>query len=1036
MADAPCSAGHAFDHGPFRAVPALIEEQADRHPRRPAVCYDGRTLTYAQLDRLANGLAAVLAGRGVGKGTVVPVLLVNSLELPVVYLALMKLGAVFVPLDPAWPKDRIRTALGVLPGGLILSAAPDAVPEEFRPLTLAVDVERITPAGRRPAEVLRPDDLIYGFFTSGTTGTPKCAMNRQEGLTNRFRFMTRYFAATGDEVVLQNSKHTFDSSLWQMLWPLTTGGRTVLPVQGEFLNLPQTIDTIVAHGVTATDFVSSVFNALVALVDGDEAAQRKLASLRWLIVGSEPLNPQAVHRLRTLLPGLRVANGYGPTEASIGMVFHTVSDSDQAMIPLGRPIDNCYAMVVGDDLAPLPAGATGEIAIGGACLGAGYLGDPAATAKAFVRNPFPATIPGDRLYLTGDLGHIDDHGRLLFSGRKDFQVKIGGVRIELGEIEVAAELCPGVSQAEVLVADQGGRRSLALFAAGTGLTEAGLRAHLSRRLPRTHLPRYYLLLPRMPLGDNGKIDRERLRATLDRRLADDAARLAEQGPATTLPEQVLRVFRSVLGDPGLASGTHFVDAGGDSIQALTVTRALRAECAVRLDVMDLFDHPTADEMALLIERRRSDGAIRQPEDLVMEGDARLPAGATIRAADPAAEPRAVLLTGATGFVGSRLVHALLTGTDLRVLCLVRAPDDAGATERVVAALAERGLWEARFADRLTGHAGDLGRPGLGLAAIVWQHLARTCDLVVHGAAMVNFLFDYRAHRAVNVEGTAELLRLAMAHRPVPVHHVSTLAALLGTATRADRLPEHFEPSHAAMPHGGYNRSKWIAERYLAEARRRGALVTVLRLGEVMPSADNGAPNPLALTHLLSSAFERLGVRPAAPIRSDYTPVDYVAARTVAAVLDHDVWGRTLHVFHPQSVSFGDALSRAGTPIQQVPCAEFLARLRQAARESRDWELTTLAALLPSPSGADEPVLRRIIADLLTDNPALFHKDECRRLEERWQLTDGPLDGPLAAYRSHLTNRSRGVPAAVPPLPPPLPTMTPPMTPTMTTREAT
>ncbi|HUR01689.1 MAG TPA: amino acid adenylation domain-containing protein [Nonomuraea sp.] len=1006
-------AGKAVDFGAFHPIWAQIEEQVDRHPERPAVSFDGRMLTYRRLDELVNGLAVTLAEHDVGKGDVVAVLLVNSLELPVTYLALMKLGAAFVPLDPSWPEDRIRSTFGVLPPGPILCATADALPRELRHRAITVEMGRIDPAPRRAGVAVGPDDLNYGYFTSGTTGTPKCAMNRHAGLTNRFRFMTRYFAATGDDVVLQNSRHTSDSSLWQLFWPLTTGGHTVLPVQGEFLNLQHTIDLIAEYGITTADFVSSVFNALVAIVDSDEQALRKLSSLRRLIVGSEAVNPRAVHRLMTLLPGLEVTNGYGPTEASIGMVFHRVSAADGDTIPLGRPIDNCYAVVVDDDLRPVPPGATGEIAIGGDCLGEGYFGDPAATAKAFVPNPFPENIPGDRLYLTGDLGHLDDGGRLFFSGRKDFQVKIHGVRIELGEIEVAAEKCPGVRQAEVLVAEQAGTKALALFVSGAGLTqagltEAGLSEHLRRTLPRTSMPRYFFLLPEMPLNDNGKVDRGRLQTVLDGRLAEDTARLAESAPTATLADQVLRTLRSALGRPGLTADAHFAEAGGDSIQALSAVHMITAECGVRVDVKDLYDHPTADELTPLIERRRRDGVAIEDESVLMARDATVPEGEPIRPADRSGELRTVLVTGATGFVGSRLVHELLARTDLRVRCLARAADDSGATARVVDALIERGLWEPRFADRLEGYAGDLALPGLGLAARTWEHLARTCDLVLHNGALVNFLFDYRAHRQVNVRGTIELVRLGMAYRPVPVHYVSTLAALQDEALQHDgRLPEDYEPSLARAPAGGYSRSKWIAERYLAEARRRGALVTVLRLGEVMPSADNGFPNPVAFTHLLLSAFLRLGVRPDVATRSDYTPVDYVAARVAAAVCDRAAWGRTLHVFRAESVCFDDVLLRAGAAIAPIPCRDFVTLVREAGRATADRELTTLASLLPTPRGTDEDELRQAFAGLLTDNPALFRKDECRRLEQRWQLDDGSLDGSITAYHARLAS-SRAV----------------------------
>jgi amino acid adenylation domain-containing protein/thioester reductase-like protein len=1019
----PSFAGRAVDYGGFRPVPELIEAQADRHPGRVAACYAGRTLTYRQLDELANGLASVAAGRGVGKGDPVAVVLVNSLEMPVAYLALMKLGAVFVPLDPAWPGERLGTTLRVLAPRLIFCAAADAVPQEFRHAAAVVRVDRIVPSPLRPAVALRPEDLIYGFFTSGTTGTPKCAMNRQAGLANRLRFMSSYFGATGDEIVLQNSKHTFDSSLWQLCWPLTTGGRTVLPAAGEFLNLQHTIDTIDEYAITATDFVSSIFNVLVAIVDGDERAQRKLSSLRHLVVGSEEINAPAVQRFRAMLPHVRVTNGYGPTETAIGMVFHPVSDADGDSIPLGRPIDNCYVAVLGEAGRPLPRGTIGEIAIGGSCMGDGYHGDPAATAKVFVRNQFPDQIPGERLYLSGDLGYLDDQGRLFFSGRKDFQVKVGGVRIELGEIELAAQRCPGVRQAKALVVQDAAGKALALFASGDdGLTDLALRGHLRRALPRTSMPRHCLVLPEMPLSDGGKVNWRELRAMLDAANDSSAAQLADTAPSTTLADQVVRAFRRALGQPGLAADAHFMHAGGDSIQALHAVRSLAAECGLDVGVQDLFDHPTAEQMAALIEGRLSAADAAEAQVALMESDAVVGDDEPILAADPAGPLRAVLVTGATGFVGSRLVHELLARTDLRVLCLARAQDDAEATGRVITALATRGLWEPRFAGRVQGYAADLRRPRLGLDASTWGHLAQVCDLVLHNGALVNFLFDYRAHRQANVAGTAELLRLAMAHRPVPLHYVSTLAALGGAAGLSDaasaaglngaaglagaglrggRVPEHYEPSRAPAPRSGYSRSKWVAERYLEQARRRGAVVTVLRLGEVMPSEDNGHPNPLALTHLLLSAIHRLGVWPDATIRSDYTPVDYVAARVVAAVRDRAVWGQTLHIFHPDSVCFAEALAVSGAAVARISCRDFLARLREASSQPGQRDLARLAALLPVPSGQDEAALRRALRGLLTDNPALFDKDACRRLERRWRFVDGQPHGPLIAYRSYL-----------------------------------
>ena len=423
------------------------------------------------MDGLANGLARTLAEAGVRRGALVPVNLVNGLELPLSMLALNKLGAAFVLCDPAWPADRMKTALAALDPALVLGADhPGAAGIPVLP----VAADRIEPAPHGPGIEPGPDEPAYGVFTSGTTGLPKCAVNVHRGLANRLAFMTRYFEADGTEVVLQNSRHTFDSAIWQLLWPLTTGGRTVIPEQGDFLDLERTVGAVAAHRVTVTDFVPATLGTLVSLVEADPAALAGIRSLRHLVVGGEEVGPSAVHRLRALVPGLRVSNGYGPSEASIGMVFHPITAGDGDHVPLGRPIDNCYAVVVDvtetpdtpgaapaapaadGGLRPLPPGEVGEIVIGGACVGAGYHGEPELTAAVFVDNPFPE-IPGPRVYRTGDLGWFDELGLLRFSGRKDRQIKVNGVRIELGEVEAAAAGCPGVSHAKALAVRRDGR---------------------------------------------------------------------------------------------------------------------------------------------------------------------------------------------------------------------------------------------------------------------------------------------------------------------------------------------------------------------------------------------------------------------------------------------------------------------------------------------------------------------------------------------------------------------------------------------------
>ncbi|MFD2350853.1 AMP-binding protein [Nonomuraea ferruginea] len=236
--------------------------------------------------------------------------------------------------------------------------------------------------------------MIYGFYTSGSTGAPKCALNHHRGLVNRLTTMSRRFGDGADHVTLQNSRSTFDSSMWQVLWPLVSGGQVVLPHRDGILDLEETATTIGRYGVTMTDFVPSVLEAFVSLLEVREDLREATSSLRRMLIGGEAAGAGVVHRLRALLPGLEVTNTFGPTECSIGSVFHDVTDADADRIPLGRPIDNTAAILLDDDLKPVPVNTPGEMYLGGECVGAGYLNDPERTARVLVANPFPPPDPG------------------------------------------------------------------------------------------------------------------------------------------------------------------------------------------------------------------------------------------------------------------------------------------------------------------------------------------------------------------------------------------------------------------------------------------------------------------------------------------------------------------------------------------------------------------------------------------------------------------------------------------------------------------
>ncbi|MFD4524303.1 amino acid adenylation domain-containing protein [Streptomyces sp. NPDC058470] len=923
--------GHRVDYPADRTTIHLIEEQARRAPQRPALLWDDTCLTYGEIIELAAAWAGELRRLGVRRGDLLPVITAGGQELAVVMLATMKLGAPFVPIDDAWPEHRLHESVTALRPPLAVRTGPGPVP------ALGVPVLRVTgtgaPDGVRPVRDAVPgtDELIYGFFTSGSTGTPKCALNGHLGLLNRFLTMTRRFGA-GPDVVLQNSRHVFDSSMWQLLWPLTKGSRVVLPRREGVLDLTRTIDEIARHRVTMTDFVPSVFNTLVDLLDSDPGLPARLSSLRHLLIGGEAIDPSAVRSFRELLPEVRLTNTYGPTECSIGSVFHEISDADTGPIPIGRPIDNTCAVLLDGNGALVTPGQVGEIHLGGDCLGAGYLHDPARTADAFVENPFPE-LPGRRLYRSGDLAWQRPDGLLMFVGRQDQQVKLGGVLIDLLEVEATVATHPRVVQARAVIHGEGDLRSLVCcVTTDTTLTSTELDAHSRALLPAHAVPRTFLLLDQMPLTPNGKTDRRALAELASLQLAGQA----EGGRLTAQEEAVAALWRELLADLcGAAPGPEadFYALGGTSLTLQRLSAAMHRAFGVRVPPRHLAAAATLREQAALLHH---DGASPDDRALLLADIARASVLRPWSGPTPTGEPLEVLLTGVTGFIGAHVLAELLDRTDAVVHCLLRT---SGQADRVAEVMARLGRpYDAR---RIVLVPGDLAQPRLGLSTKTWTRLAGRVDSLLHCGALVNLALGYPGLRAPNVVGAGELLRLATIGRPKRLHHLSTLGVFPDEDGRERVLEE--DPLPEEPPEDGYSRSKWAAEQLLTAARAQGVPVTVHRLGEVMPHSLTGAGNRHAQLDLLLRACARLGLSPRTTAVTDWTPVDEVATAVVGA-LGTGRDSETFHLLRPGAVPLEQVLAALAelVPLRPVDYPDFYRAVAAGGDES------PLLTFLPEP----------------------------------------------------------------------------------------
>ncbi|MES1243277.1 MAG: amino acid adenylation domain-containing protein, partial [Acidobacteriota bacterium] len=555
-------------------VHRLFEERAAAAPEAVALLYRDETVTYGELNRRANRIAHRLRRQGVGPEAPVAVLLDRSAEQITAFLAVLKAGGAYAPLDPSYPAERLALLLEDLGGPLVLTSGDLQMAE-------AEDESTENP----DPGPLSGSSLVYILYTSGSTGRPKGVAAVHESV---IRLVRGGFMDLGpEETFLHLSHPSFDASTLEIWAPLLHGGRLAILPAGT-PSLEDLAGAIARHGVTSVWLTAGLFRVVV---DRD---LETLRPLRQVITGGDvvPL-PQALRVLEEL-PGCRLYNGYGPTENTTFTTVHPISSEDarRGSVPIGRPIDGGRVMIL-DGTFPAPVGVPGELCAGGLGLARGYFGRPDLTAERFV--PDPSGV-GERLYRTGDLARWLPAGSVEFLGRIDAQVKIRGFRIEPGEVESVLAGHPGVETAAVAVrlpaGTAGDKRLVAWFVpSGTDeVSAADLRAWLKSRLPEFMVPAAFVPIPALPLTANGKVDRAAL--------PEPEAEKSEGGAPRTPAEQVLAsIWSELLGVPSVGLEDDFFELGGHSLLAIQLVSRVRETLGVEIPLRALFERPTLAGMA-------------------------------------------------------------------------------------------------------------------------------------------------------------------------------------------------------------------------------------------------------------------------------------------------------------------------------------------------------------------------------------------------------------------------------------------------------
>ena len=923
----------AVEYPKDKCVHQLFEEQVKRTPDKTAIIFKDTVLSYFELNELVQKYADILVSLGINKGNVVAVHLERSHRLIVLQLAVLKIGAIFLPVDKRYPIDRIEYMCKDCNVNILVS--DDSDDRHIKANVITIDeFEQAVP--NKKAATVNNSGICYIIYTSGSTGTPKGCSLTGQGLTNFCRNNNTLETLKNREnnVFACVNSVSFDYFIAESLLPLTNGYTTVIfddnesTIQDEFLKIVS--ENAVNIVMTTPTRLKIYFN--------DKNNCSALKQLTCICTSGEPLAPELLAQLYDKSPNAQVYNPIGPSECSVWDIGGKLNRDDGIDIHIGKPIANTQIYITDKYMQITPIGVTGELCIAGDGVGAGYLNRPELTAEKFIDNPFGK----GKLYKTGDLAYWREDGNIVYVGRNDFQVKIRGLRIELGEIENAMNSIDGVSQSVVVVRKNAeGRQLICAFYTGEEKHAKEIRSIIGKKLPKYMLPHIFTHIAEMPLTSSGKVNRKALPEVDLNCFCRDTEHIA---PETQLQKQLCAFFETVLGIDSVGITDNFFDFGGDSLKAIElVSKAHNG--GIYFSLQNVFDYPTVTELCECIES--GDRQIISFDNVdFSKADSVLSRNTVEQIAKPAkTQVGNILLAGATGFLGIHILADYLDNDSGTAYCLVRGNDNNDSANRLRELL--RFYFGDKYAttDRVEVVCADLQRDGFDLSTEKYEELLKKVDTVINCAASVKHYGSYKYFYEVNVETVKRLIEFCKESGSKLIH-TSTLSVsgnsfgdeFDGYVSKEEK---HFYESslYIGQPLDNvYARSKFEAEKAVLDAMANGLKANIMRMGNLTNRLSDGQ---FQKNHE-SNAFLRriggiieLGKVPDYLVKDDlyseFTPIDEAASAVMTIARHFSAKQTVFHINSTKVVYLGKLLqmfNELGFELKIVDGPEFTKALRR------------------------------------------------------------------------------------------------------------
>ncbi|MBD2521400.1 non-ribosomal peptide synthase/polyketide synthase [Nostoc sp. FACHB-133] len=933
------------DYPQNKCIHQLFEEQSLSTPDAVAVVFGNQQLTYRQLNCRANQLAHYLQSLGVKPDVLVGIFVERSLEMVVGILGILKAGGAYVPLDPEYPQERLSFMLEDTQVGVLLTQKRllDTLPATPAKVVFLDDIWLHISQNNQdnPVSEVTASHLANVIYTSGSTGKPKGVMVEHRGLVNLAQAQIQTFGLDSDSRILQFASLNFDASIWEIIMAWESGAILYLGTKDSIMPGMPLMERLHDYGITHVTLPPSALAVLPT---------EELPKLQTIVVGGEACPAELI---KLWSADRNFFNAYGPTEASVCATVAKCTPEDEK-ITIGRPIANAEIYILDSQLQPVPIGVPGELHIGGAGVARGYLNRNELAQQKFIPNPFNDE-PDSRLYKTGDLARYLPDGNIEYLGRIDNQLKIRGFRIELGEIEAMLSQHPGVRENVVVAREDipGEKRLVAYFVPQLEQTPTTneLRIFLTEKLPQYMMPSAFVRLEFLPLTPNGKVDRKALPIP---DFQNTQLAVTFVAPRTPVEKILADIWADALHLEKVGVLDNFFDLGGHSLTTIRVMSQVNETFQMKLPLRHLFTAPTIAELAQTIESTSgTDSTVSANEITPLNLQAEVVLDETIKPGNlvyqPVSQPKAILLTGATGFVGAFLLAELLQQTQADIYCLVRSANLTVGKQRLQETLKAYLLWEESFNERIIPVLGDLSQPLLGLGDEQFHLMAGQIDSIYHNGALVNNIYPYALFKAANVLGTEEVLRLASQIKIKPVHFISTLSVFASDEYfKLEVVLENDPLEHSQGLVGGYPQSKWVAEKIVMMARDRGLPCSIYRLGRITWHSQTGVWNSNDIFYRFIKSCIQLKSAPEMNSMEKITPVDYLVKALINLSQQPESLGKAFHLISSHSAPWGQFVNyirSLGYPLQELSDEDWQAELVRSNQISTDNALYSFVSLV-------------------------------------------------------------------------------------------